>query len=359
MEGLKLIYMTAPNFPELKNDLFLRALKGEEVERPPVWMMRQAGRYLPQYMVLRKKYTFFERVENPEIACEITIQPIDELEPDAAIIFSDILTIPQALGIDVQMIQGRGPVMGNPIRSVDDAFAVLNDGTAEKLDHVMKAITLTRHELNGRVPLIGFAGAPWTVFCYMVQGEGSKTFDKAKAFLYQHPEAARHLFRELTNATIEYLQAQIEAGAQAIQIFDSWAGLLSPEDFNEWAFPAIVEIITAIKKDVPVILFAKGAWYALERMAFKSGADALGLDWTVSPEYARELTRNSITLQGNYDPVQLLSPIPEIEKKTRRMIDRFGTQRYIANLGHGILPHIPVDHARAFINTVKEYTPAH
>lgn len=347
--------MTAKNFPELKNDLFLRALKGEQVERPPVWMMRQAGRYLPQYMVLRKKYTFFERVETPELACEITLQPIDELEPDAAIIFSDILTVPQALGIDVQMIQGKGPVMGNPIRSEANAFAIRHEGTAENLDHVMQAITLTRHELNGRVPLIGFAGAPWTLFCYMVQGEGSKTFDKAKAFLYQHPEAARHVFRELTNATIEYLQAQIDAGAQAVQIFDSWAGVLSPEDFNEWALPCIMEITAAIK-DVPVILFAKGAWYALERLAYKSGADALGLDWTVSPEYAREKTNGTITLQGNFDPVQLLSPIKEIEQKTKRMIDRFGTRRYIANLGHGILPHIPVDHARAFINTVKSYS---
>ena len=342
------------DFPQLKNDLFLRALRGEEVERPPVWMMRQAGRYLPQYMVLRKKYTFFERVETPELACEIILQPIDELEPDAAIIFSDILTVPQALGIDVQMIQGKGPVMGNPIKTVDDAFSILAEDVPGKLSHVMEAITLTRQELNGRVPLIGFAGAPWTLFCYMVQGEGSKDFNKAKAFLYQHPEASRHVIRELTTATIDYLQAQVEAGAQAVQLFDSWAGLLSPEDFNEWAMPSLLEISSAIK-DVPVILFAKGAWYALERLSFKSNAAALGIDWTITPEYAREKTRNEITLQGNFDPSRLLAPIPEIEKQTRRMIDRFGTRRYIANLGHGILPHVPVDHARAFVDTVKEY----
>jgi len=342
------------DFPQLKNDLFLRALRGEEVERPPVWMMRQAGRYLPQYMVLRKKYTFFERVETPELACEITLQPIDELEPDAAIIFSDILTVPQALGIDVQMIQGKGPVMGNPIKTVDDAFSILAEDVPGKLSHVMEAITLTRQELNGRVPLIGFAGAPWTLFCYMVQGEGSKDFNKAKAFLYQHPEASRHVIRELTTATIDYLLAQVEAGAQAVQLFDSWAGLLSPEDFNEWAMPSLLEISSAIK-DVPVILFAKGAWYALERLSFKSNAAALGIDWTITPEYAREKTRNEITLQGNFDPSRLLAPIPEIEKQTRRMIDRFGTRRYIANLGHGILPHVPVDHARAFVDTVKEY----
>ncbi|TVR12665.1 MAG: uroporphyrinogen decarboxylase [Balneolaceae bacterium] len=345
----------AHNFPELKNDLFLRALNGDSVERPPVWMMRQAGRYLPQYMVLRKKYTFFERVETPELACEITIQPIDELEPDAAIIFSDILTVPQALGIDVQMIPGKGPVMGNPIKTEEDAFAILAEDVAEKLKHVMDAITLTRKELNGRVPLIGFAGAPWTLFCYMVQGEGSKNFDKAKSFLYQHPDASRHVMRELTRATIDYLNAQVDAGAQAVQIFDSWSGLLSPDDFNEWALPNLMEITAAVK-GVPKILFAKGSWYALERLAYKSGASALGLDWTISPEYAREKTGNQITLQGNFDPTHLLAPIPEIVKKTKRMIDRFGTQRYIANLGHGILPHVPVDHARAFVDTVKEYS---
>lgn len=341
-------------YPPLKNDLLLRALRGEEVERPPVWMMRQAGRFLPQYRVLRDKYSFFERVETPELACEITIQPIDEVEPDAAIIFSDILTVPQALGIDVQMIPGRGPVMGNPIRSADEAFTILAEDVPGRLSYVMEAITLTRKELGGRVPLIGFAGAPWTLFCYMIHGEGSKDFHKAKAFLVKEPEASRHLMRELTRATIDYLQAQIAAGAQAVQVFDSWAGLLSPEDFNEWALPFLLEICQAIR-DVPVILFAKGAWYALERLAFKSGAAALGLDWAVSPEYAREKTGGEITLQGNFDPSHLYAPVSEIEKRTKRMIERFGVRRYIANLGHGILPDIPVDHAKAFINTVKEY----
>jgi len=342
------------DFPELKNDLLLRALRGEEVERPPVWMMRQAGRYLPQYRELREKYSFFERVETPELACGITLQPIDEIGPDAAIIFSDILTVPQALGIDVDLVKGKGPVMENPIRSVDDAFSIFAEDVPGKLNHVMEAITLTRKELNGRVPLIGFAGAPWTLFCYMVQGEGSKNFDKAKAFLYQHPDAARHVMKELTKATIDYLKAQIKAGAQVVQVFDSWAGLLSPEDFNEWAMPYLMEICEAID-EVPVILFAKGSWYALERLSFKSKAAALGLDWTITPEYAREASRGKITLQGNYDPSHLLSPIERIQHEVTRMIDRFGAQRYIVNLGHGILPNIPVDHARAFVDTVKEY----
>lgn len=341
-------------FPELKNDLFLRALRGEKVERPPVWMMRQAGRYLPQYMELRRKYSFFERVETPELACEITLQPIDELEPDAAILFSDILTIPQALGIDVELIPGRGPVLENRIESASDALKIEARDIPEKLRYVMDAMNLTRHELGGRVPLIGFAGAPWTLFCYMIQGEGSRDFHRAKAFLYQEPKAAAHLLDQLTDATIDYLNAQVAAGAQAVQLFDSWAGILSPEDLAEWAMPRLIRICQSIE-EVPVILFAKGAWYALERMAYRSGADALGLDWTVSPEWAREKTGGNVTLQGNFDPSWLLAPVEEIEKRTHRMIDRFGVQRYVANLGHGILPHVPVDHARAFVNAVKSY----
>ncbi|MDX1639049.1 MAG: uroporphyrinogen decarboxylase, partial [Balneolaceae bacterium] len=275
-------------------------------------------------------------------------------EPDAAIIFSDILTVPQALGIDVKMVSGKGPVMENPIRTPDDAFAILAEDVPGKLHHVMEALTLTRNELNGRVPLIGFAGAPWTLFCYMVQGEGSKNFAKAKAFLYQHPDAAGHVLKELTRATIDYLQAQVEAGAQVVQVFDSWSGLLGPEDFNRWALPSLMEIADAVE-DVPVILFAKGSWYALERLSYRSSASALGLDWTITPEYAREATRNRLTLQGNLDPTKLLGPVDEIKRQTKRMIDRFGKDKYIANLGHGILPNVPVDHARAFIDTVKEY----
>lgn len=341
------------SFAPLKNDLFLRALKGESVERPPVWMMRQAGRYLPEYMKIANKYDFFTRCETPELACEITIQPIDIIGSDAAILFSDILVIPQALGFEVQMIKGKGPVLPGHIKSETDAFAVLAENIPEKLDYVMKAIQLTRTELNGRVPLIGFAGAPWTIFCYMVQGEGSKDFAKAKAFCYQHPEAATHLLKEITRATIAYLKAQVDAGAQALQVFDSWAGLLSPEDFNQWSLPYLLEISEAIA-DCPHILFAKGAWYGLERMAFKSKASALGLGWDISPEFAREKTRNEITLQGNFDPSKLLLPIPELKKQVQSMIRRFGKDRYVVNLGHGIHPNIPVDHAKAFIDAVKE-----
>ena len=341
-------------WPELKNRLLLDALEGKPVDRPPVWMMRQAGRYLPQYQELRAKYSFFERVENPELACEITLQPIDEFGMDAAILFSDILTIPQALGINVELISGKGPVLEPTISHVDQAFTIIAENIPEKLNHVMQAMSVTRKELNGRVPLIGFAGAPWTLFCYMVEGQGSKNFAKAKAFCYQEPEAARHVMKELTRATIAYLNAQIEHGAQAVQLFDSWAGLLGPEDFNTWSLPYLLEIIKGVK-GAPVILFAKGAWYALERLSFKSGAQALGLDWTVTPEYARQATRNEITLQGNLDPVRLLGSPEDIQKEAKLMIDRFGVERYIVNLGHGILPNTPVEHARAFVDAVKEY----
>lgn len=341
-------------FPELKNDLLLRALKGETVERPPVWMMRQAGRYLPEYMELRKKYTFFERVETPELASEITIQPIDRIGTDAAILFSDILVIPQALGFEVTMVPGEGPRLPDPIKTVDQAMALTVPDVADRLSYIMDAVTLTRKELNGRVPLIGFAGAPWTIFCYLVEGKGSKDFSMAKKFCYEHPIAAQHVLNIITETTIIYLRAKIDAGAQAIQVFDSWSGLLSAEDFNEIAFPYLKRIAESIS-DVPVILFAKGSWYALEGLTQRTNAAALSLDWTISPEYARQATGNRITLQGNFDPSRLLTPIPELKRMVTRMIDRFGKDKYIVNLGHGILPHIPVDHAKAFVDAVKEY----
>ncbi len=338
----------------MNNDLLLRALRGEDVERPPVWMMRQAGRYLPEYQELRRKYSFFERVETPELAAEITMQPIERFGPDAAIIFSDILVIPQALGFEVTMNEGEGPRLPEPVRTASQAFAVTVPDVENRLHYVMDALRITKERLAGRASLIGFAGAPWTILCYMVEGKGSKDFTQVKQFCYTQPEAARHLLDVISEATIRYLKAQIQAGAQAVQVFDSWAGLLGPEDFSEWAFPWLKKISESIN-DAPVILYPKGSWYALERLAFKTNAAAIGVDWTVSPEYAREATRNSITLQGNFDPSKLMLPPAEIKAGVKRMIDRFGTKRYIVNLGHGILPNIPVDNARAFIEAVKEY----
>ncbi len=341
-------------FPALKNDLLLKALRGEEVKRPPVWMMRQAGRYLPEYMELRKKYSFFERVETPELACEITMQPIRRFSPDAAIIFSDILVVLQALGLEVTLNPGEGPRLPNPVSTPEQALALRVPDVEDRLHYVMEALTLTRHALDGNAALIGFAGAPWTLFCYLIEGRGSKDFSRAKAFFFQHPKAAHHVMSVITETTIRYLKAQVRAGAQAVQVFDSWSGLLSPEDFNEIAFPYLKQISEAIT-EVPVILYPKGSWYALEAVSYRTNASAVGVDWCITPEYARKATRNEITLQGNFDPSKLLSHPDEITRGVHRMIERFGPRRYIANLGHGILPFVPVEHAGAFFDAVKSW----
>ncbi|HEV8079234.1 MAG TPA: uroporphyrinogen decarboxylase [Chitinophagaceae bacterium] len=340
---------------QLKNDLLLRALKKEKVERPPVWMMRQAGRYLPDYMKLKAKYDFFTRVKTPELACEITLQPIDQVGVDAAIIFSDILVIPQAMGKEVLMEEGKGPSLPHVIQNQKDIDALITDNVEESLSYVMNALKLIKQELNGRVPLIGFAGAPFTILCYMVEGKGSKTWEKAKQFCFTQPKLAHQLLQKITDITINYLKAQVKAGADVIQVFDSWSGCLSPYDFKIFAQPYLVQIADALKDDAPVILFPKGSWYALKDLS-KSGVSGLGIDWCITPQYARELTNNNITLQGNFDPSKLLLPIPEIKKAVHEMIDAFGVQNYIANLGHGITPNIPVDNAKAFVDAVKEYS---
>ena len=339
---------------QLKNDLLLSALRKEKVERPPVWMMRQAGRYLPDYMKLKAKYDFFTRVQTPELACEITLQPIDQIGVDAAIIFSDILVIPQAMGTEVLMEEGKGPSLPNVIKDQKDIDALITENVEESLGYVMKALILIKQELNGRVPLIGFAGAPFTILCYMVEGKGSKTWEKAKQFCFTQPQLAHQLLQKITDITIKYLKAQTKAGADVVQVFDSWSGCLSPKDFKIFAQPYLVQIADALKEDAPVILFPKGSWYALEDLSM-SGASGLGIDWCISPQYARELTNNDITLQGNFDPAKLLLPIPEIKKAVHEMINAFGVQNYIANLGHGITPNIPVDNAKAFVEAVKEY----
>ncbi len=339
---------------QLKNDLLLRALRQENVKRPPVWMMRQAGRYLPDYIKLREKYDFFTRVQTPELAAEITIQPVQQVGVDAAIIFSDILVIPQAMGVEVLMEEGKGPLLPNIIKTQKDIDALITDCVEEKLNYVTKALSLTKQELNGSVPLIGFAGAPWTILCYMVEGKGSKTWEKAKQFCFTQPELAHQLLQKITGTTINYLKAQAKAGADVLQVFDSWSGCLSPEDFKLFAQPYLIQIADALKEKVPVILFPKGSWYALKELS-EGSACALGLDWCISPETARELTGNKITLQGNFDPAKLLLPIKEIKKAVKEMIDAFGVQKYIANLGHGITPNIPVENAKAFVDAVKEY----
>jgi len=338
---------------QLKNDLLLRVLRKEKVERPPVWMMRQAGRYLPDYIKLRNQYDFFTRVQTPELATQITLQPVDQVGVDAAIIFSDILVIPQAMGLEVLMEEGKGPLLPHTIKTAADIEALSTEGVEEKLSYVMGALSLTKKELNGRVPLIGFAGAPWTLLCYMVEGKGSKTWDKAKQFAYTQPELAHALLQKITTSTIAYLKAQVQAGADTVQVFDSWAGALSPEDFRTFAQPYLLQIADAVAPHAPVILFPKGSWYALEDLS-RSSASGIGIDWSLEPATARRLAGDRVALQGNFDPARLLAPIPQIKKWVREMVEGFGTQNYIANLGHGITPNVPVDHARAFVDAVRE-----
>lgn len=339
---------------DLKNDLLLRALRKEKVERPPVWMMRQAGRYLPDYMKLKGKYDFFTRVQTPELSCEITLQPVNQIGVDAAIIFSDILVIPQAMGIEVLMEEGKGPSLPHVIKNKKDINALITDNVENSLSYVMQALSLIKKELNGSVPLIGFAGAPFTILCYMVEGKGSKTWEKAKQFCFTQPQLAHQLLQKITDITIHYLKAQTKAGADVVQVFDSWSGTLSPADFKIFAQPYLLQIADALKEDAPVILFPKGSWYALKDLS-ESSASGLGIDWCIAPKFARELTNNNIALQGNFDPAKLLLPIAEIKKQVHEMIDAFGVQNYIANLGHGITPNIPVDNAKAFVDAVKEY----
>lgn len=339
----------------LKNDLFLRALKGESVTRPPVWMMRQAGRYLPEFIKIREQYDFFTRCQTPELASEITVQPIRRFGMDAAILFSDILVVPQAMEIPFEMKPGIGPWLENPIRTPQDVEKVTLPDVEFSLKYVMDAIRMTNEKLQGAVPLIGFAGSPWTIFCYCVQGQGSKNFDQAKAFCFTHPEAAHTLLQKITDTTIAYLKAKVAAGVHAVQLFDSWGGMLSPEDYTEFSWKYLQQIVTALKAEAPVIVFGKGCWFALDTMA-KSGAAALGVDWTCAPDLARKFSGGQITLQGNFDPSRLLSPPETIRRMVHDMIRAFGKDRYIVNLGHGILPNIPVSHAGAFIQAVKEYS---
>src|SRR6476659_10129663 len=304
---------------QLKNDLLLRKLRGEQTERTPVWMMRQAGRYLPEYRVLREKYGFFERCQTPELAAEITIQPVDIIGVDAAILFSDILVVPQAMGLEVQLIESKGPILPDPIKTNADIKRICVPDVHETLGYVFDAIKLIKQELNGRVPLIGFAGAPWTLLCYMVQGKGSKTFDEAKAFCYQQPELAHQLLQMITDTTIAYLKGQVAAGADTVQIFDSWGGLLSPQDFECFSLQYIRQIVKAWKDECLTIICAKGAWFALEEMA-ATGAHGLGIDWCLKPDLARQFAGDNITLQGNFDPAKLLGPISEIKKSAKAMV---------------------------------------
>lgn len=339
----------------IKNRLLLDALNGDNVSRPPVWMMRQAGRYLPDFMKLKEKYDFFTRCKTPELAAKITLMPIEQIGTDAAILFSDILVVPQAMGVDVEMRKELGPFIPKPIREAKQIEKIVIPDVDDNLNYVFEAIRLSKQMIDNRVPLIGFAGSPWTVLCYMVQGQGSKNFDIAKSFCFSQPEAAHMLLEKITTTTIKYLKSKVKAGVNVIQLFDSWGGLLSEDDYQKFSWHYNQKIIDSLKSKTKIISFSKGCWFALPLMA-KSGVDALGIDWTCSARNARYLTGGKVTLQGNLDPSRLMSTPKEIEKLTKKMIAEFGVQKYIVNLGHGILPNVPVDNAKAFVNAVKNYS---
>ena len=339
----------------IKNRLLLDALNGDNVSRPPVWMMRQAGRYLPDFMKLKEKYNFFTRCKTPELAAKITLMPIEQIGTDAAILFSDILVVPQAMGVDVEMRKELGPFIPKPIREAKQIEKIVIPDVDDNLNYVFEAIRLSKQMIDNRVPLIGFAGSPWTVLCYMVQGQGSKNFDIAKSFCFSQPEAAHMLLEKITTTTIKYLKSKVKAGVNVIQLFDSWGGLLSEDDYQKFSWHYNQKIIDSLKSKTKIISFSKGCWFALPLMA-KSGVDALGIDWTCSARNARYLTGGKVTLQGNLDPSRLMSTPKEIEKLTKKMIAEFGIQKYVVNLGHGILPNVPVDNAKAFVNAVKNYS---
>ncbi len=339
----------------LQNDLLLRAAKGEAIERYPVWLMRQAGRILPEYREVRASLSGFkELVETPERAAEVTIQPVDLLGVDAAIIFSDILVVPEAMGLEYQMIEKKGPWFDKTINTEEELrFAETGFDIEDRLGYVLEAIRITNKELNGRVPLIGFAGAPWTIFCYMTEGQGSKTFSKSRKLLYTNPTLAHELLNRITDVTIQYLKAQIKAGAHLVQVFDSWAGILGKEQYAEFGLKYMDKIAKAIT-EVPVTLFAKGAYNSVVDLA---GLDCqtVGLDWNMRMDEVRKAVGETRTLQGNLDPCVLYSSHSEVERYTNNMLDSFRSRRHIVNLGHGVYPDVDPEKVKTFIKTVKNY----
>jgi uroporphyrinogen decarboxylase len=338
----------------MRNDLLLKAARGEETSRVPVWLMRQAGRILPGYRKVRASVKdFTELVKTPELACEVTLEPVNVLGVDAAIIFSDILVIPEAMGLPYQMLESKGPHFEKTIKTAKDIDA-LRIGTTENWDYVVNALKLTKKELSDKLPLLGFAGSPWTIFAYMTEGSGSKTFSVAKRMIFSEPKLAHNLLEKITKTTIAYLKDQVNAGADLVQIFDSWGGILGYDTYNEFSLQYIARIVDELSKMAPVTVFPKGAYFASEQLA-KLNCRVIGLDWAVNPAEARNIFKNK-TLQGNMDPCMLYSDTNSIKKVTQAMIKAFGTQNYIANLGHGVYPDTPVDHVKCFVDTVKEYT---
>jgi uroporphyrinogen decarboxylase len=340
---------------KLKNDLFIRACKKEKTERTPIWIMRQAGRYLPEYRAVRKNSDFLTMCKTPELAAEVTIQPIDIIGVDAAIIFSDILVIPEAMGMHLEMHEGKGPVFPSPIRTEADAKTLKIIEPVQDLKYVMQAVSLTKRELDNRVPLIGFSGSPWTLLTYMVEGGSSKNFANVKKMIFNNPKLAHNILDKLADAVSDYLSAKIEAGANAVQIFDTWAGILSQEDYQEFSLRYVEKIISNIKRtDEPVIYFPKGVHSNLTKVA-NCGADVLSLDWTMDLGKVRELIGDKVALQGNMDPTILYGTEEVIKERALKTMQAYGNGTgHIFNLGHGILPDISPDNAKTLVDFVKE-----
>ncbi len=347
----------------LRNDLFLRACLRQTTERTPVWMMRQAGRYLPEYRATRARAgDFLTLCKTPELACEVTLQPIDLIGVDAAILFSDILVIPEAMGMTLTFTAGEGPRFPQPIRTEADIDALPVPDPNEALDYVMEAIRLIRRELDGRVPLIGFSGSPWTLATYAVEGGGSKNFSVVKKMLFDNPQALHRLLSKLAEAVTAYLNAQIENGAQAVQIFDTWGGVLTTRDYREFSLDYMQRIVDGLHRNrdgnrVPVILYTKGGMGWLEQIA-DTGCDVVGLDWSIDIDEARHRIGDRVALQGNMDPCMLYASPSRIRTEVRDILKRYGNGAgHVFNLGHGITPDVPVEHARAFVQAVKEESP--
>jgi uroporphyrinogen decarboxylase len=347
----------------LHNDLLLRALLRQPTERTPVWMMRQAGRYLPEYRATRERAgSFLKLCMTPELACEVTLQPLARYPLDAAILFSDILTIPHALGLGLHFETGEGPKIDRPVRSHADVRRLVVPDPAVQLRYVMDAVALIRRELNGKVPLIGFAGSPWTVGTYIVEGGSSRDFSNIKSMMYGRPEALHELLELLAKSTVAYLNAQIESGAQAIMIFDTWGGVLTPTQYREFSLHYMSQIVAELIRErdgrrVPVILFTKGGGAWLAEMA-KTNCDALGVDWTTDLATARNTVNDTQALQGNLDPSSLYAPPGRIREEVARVLASYGRGHgHVFNLGHGIHPQIPPEHAGAMIQAVHELSP--
>ncbi len=338
-----------------ENSILLDCISKKDITRPPIWLMRQAGRILKEYREIRASVDGFKAlVKNPELSAEVTVQPLDILNVDACIFFSDILVIPECMGLDYELIEKKGPWFPKVIEGPSDIDKLIYGKEAsDKLDYVYNGLSKTLDRIDGRVPLIGFSGAPWTLFCYMIEGQGSKTFSKAKRFIYKYPEASGRLLDFLTDTIITYLQSKIDQGVHVVQVFDSWAGVLDKTLYNSFMVPRLRRINDSINR-VPVILFSKGAWFSLDSLA-KIGPEVIGIDWTISPEYARTIIGKDQVVQGNLDPCVLYGSKELIEAKTHKMIRDWGAN-HVVNLGHGVYPDTPVEHVKSFINSVKNFS---